>query len=87
MMKQVSYSGAEFGFKWTDDRWDQEVGERAARKERDMDARRLRSDGWTVRCSSLASLITRGGIGTGHPEIQLWTKTYVLIATRGGRTA
>ena len=44
--------------------------------------KRLRKEGWTVRLWSLKSLVSRGGIGSGRPHIELWTTAYYINAER-----
>jgi len=41
-------------------------------------ARQWRKKGYTVKCSATKSLMSRGGIGSGHPHIELWVTVYAL---------
>lgn len=76
---QQTYCGADYDWKWNDDwyEWDRAAGNRAALKARNADAQRLVSYGYTVRKFSLGDqLISRGGIGSGKPHIEVWAKVY-----------
>lgn len=87
--RQRGYAACDYGFSWVDDgtqygwyEWDQKAGELAARKARDAEARRLRAEGWSVRVSVTDGIISKGGVGSGHPHIELWTKFYRFDAVR-----
>jgi len=63
----------------------------AARRERDAEAKRLVAEGWQVRkWSEPNQLISRGGIGSGHPHIEEVVTVFGLNASReddlNGRT-
>lgn len=76
---QQTYCGADYEWKWTDDwyKWDRTAGNRAALKARNADVERLVSYGYTVRKFSLGDqLISRGGIGSDKPHIEVWAKVY-----------
>lgn len=81
---QVSFNPVDYHFSWEGDwyRWDGEAARKAAMADRSAEAKRLRKDGWTVRLWSQKSLISRGGIGSGHPHIELWTTAYYIDAVR-----
>ena len=81
---QEIYTGIDYGFEWTDDgwyKWDMVAGQKAALAARNARAKELRAQGYQVRLFSLGDqLISKGGINTGRPDIQLWTKAYGLNA-------
>ena len=81
---QKKFSPVDNGFRWTDDGWyeyDGKPAERAALTARNREAKRLSSMGYTVRKFSLRhQQITRGGIGTNHPEICVVVPVYYLNA-------
>jgi hypothetical protein len=79
-----SYVTTNYCFVWTADwyEWDAKAAKKAAMAERNREAKRLRADGWTVACGSEASLMSKGGIGSGHPHIELWATAFTLRATR-----
>lgn len=62
------------GFAWTDDGWyvfDSKAAHAEARKVRDREAAEYKASGRAVRKFSQAGcLMTRGGIGSGHPQIE-----------------
>lgn len=76
-MAQQTFNPINYGFRWTDDgtefgwyEFDQEAAIKTARKERDALAKELKAEGRTVRKFSMGKQrITRGGIGSGHPEV------------------
>ena len=87
MFKQQSYLGISYGFEWTQDAqgewyaWDYEAGNKAAQEARDAEAKKLKAAGWTVKKSSDRNqLISRGGIGSGKPHIELHCNAYILTA-------
>ena len=73
-MNQQIFNPINFGFSWTADGWyqfDRKAATAAARRERDAAAKALKSQGRDVRKFSMANqLISRGGIGSGHPHIE-----------------
>ena len=80
-----SYNPIDYGFTWTSDwySWDGDLAMRSAVSDRYDDARELKARGYDVKLStSPRQLITRGGIGSGHPEISLEVTVYLLRATR-----
>jgi hypothetical protein len=82
--RSFSFVTTDYHFTWTADwyTWDGKAAKKAAMAERNAEAKRLRAEGWTVRCGSQASLMSKGGIGSGHPHIELWATAYTLSATR-----
>lgn len=74
-----SFNPADFEFQWTQDgtqygwyEWDREAAHKAAKRERDAAARAARKQGFEAKCwSNSGQLITRGGIGSGRPEIEM----------------
>ena len=82
MNRQFSFNPVDFCFSWTADNWYEWDGEKA-RKEamaaRSAKAKDLQAQGLKVRKSSLSGqLITRGGIGTTHPEISHFVTVFKL---------
>ena len=66
-------------FRWTEDwyTYDGKTADAAARRSRDAFAKELKARGDRPRKFSLGDqLISRGGIGSGRPHIELWTKCY-----------
>lgn len=80
-MSQELFNPLDYGFRWVGDwyEYDGKIAERAALKARNVRVRELRSRGLTVRCSTLRSqLVTQGGIGSGHPQIELVVPVYCV---------
>lgn len=83
--QQISFNPVDYHFSWDGDwyKWDREQAIKDARKARSAKAKQLRKDGWTVRLWSLSNQrITRGGIGSGHPEITQIVSVYMINASR-----
>lgn len=80
-MQQKSFNPIDFGFAWTTDwyTFDSKAAHSAALKARNAFAKQMAAQGYTVRKWSLSNQwITRGGIGSSHPEItQIVTVYYV----------
>lgn len=80
MTTQRTFNPVDFGFEFTAPeagqefgwyRFDRQTATKAARKARDSEAKRMANDGYTVRKFSMPNqLITRGGIGSGRPQIE-----------------
>lgn len=77
------FNPVDYHFEWTDDwyTWDADEARTAALKARNAKATELRKSlkgtGKTVKCFSMRNqLISRGGIGSGHPHIELVTNIY-----------
>lgn len=71
---QRSFNPVDYHFRWTADwyEWDSASAHKDARQARDAEAKRLRAAGYAVRVSAISGqLITRGGIGSDHPEIEI----------------
>lgn len=76
-MNQQVFSGTDFGFRWTEDGWYEYDGEKAALWARNALAKSLKVRGFTPRKFSLGNqLRSFGGIGSGRPHIEIWTKSY-----------
>jgi hypothetical protein len=76
---QTICSPLDYGFQWTEDwyRWDPKPAEKAALKARNDIARAARKAGYRVTTFSLGrQLRSMGGIGSGHPHIELVTTGY-----------
>lgn len=81
MYQQMTFSPMEHGFKFVGDWYEFDYGaaHKAALKARNAEARRLRKEGQQVRCWTLRDqLVSRGGIGSGHPHISLVVNVYGL---------
>ncbi len=80
---QESFCPVDFGFMWAGDwyEWDYQAGREAAKVARNVRAKELKMAGYTVKCSTSPNqLITRGGIGSGHPQIEHVVTCYVINA-------
>lgn len=81
---QLAFNPVDYHFAWTSDgwySWDKPAAVKAARRARDEAARRLKASGREVHKFSLPSQrITRGEIGTAHPEVDFFTTVYYLNA-------
>jgi hypothetical protein len=80
-MSQRIFAGDQYGFVWVGDWyvWDYTAGNKAALQARNQEAKQARLAGRKVRLFSLGeSLTSHGGIGSGHPHIELWCKVYGL---------
>jgi hypothetical protein len=86
MRTQEMFCPTYFGFRWTADGWyefPRKEAHAAARKARNARVKELRKEGWTVTTFNLQSqLRTLGGIGSGHPEIEVIVNVYGLNATK-----
>ena len=83
-MSQTMFNPVNYEFNWTDDgsehgwyEWDRAKAHKAALKARNMalKAMRLRD----VRATAFSipdQLITRGGIGSGHPQVEFVVNVY-----------
>lgn len=81
-MPQTTFSPLDYGFRWTDDwyEYDGKAAEKAALRARNALAKELVSQGRTVRKGSLGKqLVSRGGIGSGHPHIELVVPVYYVL--------
>jgi len=83
MIKQLIFdpTDSQYGFRWTDDwyTFDQKAASKAARKDRDLYAKRARAAGKRVTVFGLPSqLRTLGGIGSGHPQVSFVVNCYGL---------
>ena len=71
---QCVFNPIDYGFSFTDDgwySWDRKAAHKAALAARNAEARRLKKMGKRVQTFSSANqLISRGGIGSGHPHIE-----------------
>lgn len=84
--KQEGFNPADYRFQWTDDdwyEWDRKGAHSDALKARNAEAKQLKADGWEVRKWTLKDqLITRGGIGSGLPEISMVVTVYMIDAKK-----
>lgn len=82
---QEIFDGVKYGFRWIGDwyEYDGRPAERRAMSARNSRAKELRKQGFTVTMFSMGSqLRSLGGIGSGRPHIEIWTKAYGLNATK-----
>jgi len=79
-----SFNTIDYRFTWTSDwyKWEGAEAKKDAMRARNAEAKRLRAEGWTVKVGSNAALMSRGGIGSGHPHIELWSTVYTISATK-----
>lgn len=78
---QHAFNPINYGFRWTKDwyEWDSKAATAAAKRDRDATAKQLQAQGHTVRkWSNARQLVRRGGIGTGHPEIDEVVTVFML---------
>jgi len=80
---QQTFNPINFGFRWVGDwyEFDSEAAHKAALAARNAEAKRLRAAGLSVSVwTNRGQLITRGGIGSGHPQIENIVTVYGLTA-------
>lgn len=88
-MAQETFLPTNYAFNWTQPRdksnpldlgwyeWDRKEGHKLARKARDERYKQLRQEGKTpFKYSSKDSLITKGGIGSAHPQVEFIVTVY-----------
>jgi len=76
---QMIFNPADFNFTWEGGwyAWDHDAAHKAARKHRDVAAKEAQGRGQKVSKFRLPNqLITRGGIGSGRPHIDLMVTCY-----------
>jgi hypothetical protein len=79
--RSESFNPINYGFRWTADwyEFDSKAAHKAAMKARNARAKELKARGIAVRKSTNGGqLITRGGIGSGHPQIENIVSVYRL---------
>jgi hypothetical protein len=80
-MTTQRFNPINYGFTFTADwyEFDSKAAHAAARKARSEEAKRLRKEGRKVKCfTNGKQLMTRGGIGSGKPQIDVWVSVYCL---------
>ncbi len=87
-MPQRTFNPADYCFEWVNPtvedpggwyKWNRREAHRFALRDRNQCAKSLRENGYSPVLFSLRDqLITRGGIGSGHPEISLVVTVYGL---------
>jgi len=86
MRTTKSFNPVDYCFAWTSDEWytwDSKAARAKALAERNAEAARLKKAGYVVRkYSEPSQRITRGGIGSGHPEVDFVVTIYCLTATK-----
>jgi len=83
MRTQYMFNPIDFGFEWSGDWYvfDYERASKAALAARSKRAKELKARGCKVGLYTLKNqLITKGGIGSNHPEISQIVNVYVLLA-------
>lgn len=86
---QKTFSPLDYGFRWTDIEsndlskiwyeYDGKTAEKAALQARNEFAKKMQKEGYRVRKSSLGKqLVSRGGIGSGRPHIELVVPVYMV---------
>lgn len=83
---QQSFNPADHCFTWTVDgsqygwyEWNGKLAHSQALKARNAAAKVAKAHGKSVKCwSSPGQMITRGGIGSNHPEINMFVTVYHL---------
>jgi len=79
---QKRFNPLDYCFAWTPDgwyQWDYKAAHKAALSDRNAKARSLRAQGKRVKCSSSPNaLMSRGGIGSGHPHLEFYVTVYHL---------
>lgn len=83
MCRSERFSPLDYGFSWTNDGWyafDSKQAHAAAKAARDAAFRQLKAEGKDVRRSTdPKQLVSRGGIGSGRPHIELVINVYCLL--------
>jgi len=77
---QYVFNPVDYGFEWTDIGWykfDRREAHKKAMRERNRMAKVMKDRGHTIRKFSLPKqMITRGGIGSNYPEINVLVTVY-----------
>ncbi len=79
MSNQRSFVPTNYGFNWVDDwyEWDSKAAHKQAMQERNAEAAKLVKQGKKVKkWSSPGSLMSKGGIGSGKPHIEIVCTVY-----------
>jgi len=82
---QRTYNPLDHGFEFSNDwyTFDRKAAHAAALKQRNREARDLRKQGYAVTCFTLGEqLVSRGGIGSGNPHIELVVSVFGLNASK-----
>ena len=77
--QQQLFNPADYCFAWAFGwyEWNSQAAHLAARQDRDNLGKKLKQKGYNVtRFTIRHQLITRGGIGSGHPEVSLVVTVY-----------
>lgn len=81
-MSQFNFNPADYCFSWTTDgwyEWDRKAAQKAAMTARNVHAKVMAAKGKRVIKSSMpGQLITRGGIGSGKPQIEMFVTVYTV---------
>lgn len=82
---QASYNPIDYDFRWTKDwyDWDSKAAHKKAMQDRDKVAAEYKAKGYKVKkFTSRGQLVRRGGIGSGHPEIDEVVTVYGFNASQ-----
>jgi hypothetical protein len=85
-MAQLAFNPVHYGFKWTEDgteygwyEFDHKAAHKLALQARNAVAKAAEREGKRVhKWTSGGALMTRGGIGSGHPQIEVVVSVYYL---------
>lgn len=83
-MDQQTFNPIDYTWNWTATwyAWNRTEAHKQALAARNAEAKKLRQQGKRVHCQTLkGQRITRGGIGSGHPQIEQVVSVYMLNAT------
>jgi hypothetical protein len=81
-MHEESFIPVDYCWAWTEDwyDWDSKKAHSEAMKARNARAKELEASGHRVKkYSSPKALMSRGGIGSGHPHIEVFCTVYHII--------
>lgn len=81
MITTHTFNPVDYTFCWVDDwyDWDHTTAHKVAKAARNAMAKTYRASGYRVKCrSSNHNLMSRGGIGSGHPHIEFLVTVYTL---------
>jgi len=79
---QLSFNPIDFGFRWTEYwyEFDYDIARKLALKARNAKAKELKAAGCDVwKSTHKNNLMSRGGIGSGHPHIEVFIPSIYVI--------
>jgi len=80
-MRTTTFCPTDYGFRWVGDwyEYDGKPAERQALKERNAFAKQMQAEGRRIAKGSFGKqLVSKGGIGSGHPHIELVVPVYYV---------